>query len=93
VAGPWFSTGTPVSSTNKTDHHDMTEILLKVVLNTISLTLSLEFSDNLLYVVNKYLPINKKLLMKCILTACLLPTLIHRSKHKFIERYSVNELV
>jgi len=33
----WFSPGTPVSSTNKTDHHDITEILLKVVLNTISL--------------------------------------------------------
>jgi hypothetical protein len=26
------------SSTNKTDHHDMTEILLKVVLNTINQT-------------------------------------------------------
>jgi membrane-anchored protein YejM (alkaline phosphatase superfamily) len=24
--------GTPVSSTNKTDHHDITEILLKAVL-------------------------------------------------------------
>jgi hypothetical protein len=24
----WFSLGTPVSSTNKTDHHDITEILL-----------------------------------------------------------------
>ena len=29
--------GTPVSSTNVTDHHDMTVILLKVVLNTITL--------------------------------------------------------
>jgi hypothetical protein len=29
--GLWFSTGTPVSSINKTDHHDITEILLKVV--------------------------------------------------------------
>ena len=29
---------TPVSFTNKTDHHDMTEILLKVTLNTITLT-------------------------------------------------------
>jgi hypothetical protein len=28
--------GTPVSTTNKTDHHDITEILLKVVLNTIT---------------------------------------------------------
>jgi hypothetical protein len=33
-----FSPGTPVSSTNKTDSHDMTEILLKVVLNTIKQT-------------------------------------------------------
>jgi hypothetical protein len=30
----WFSPGTPVSSTNKTDRHDITEILLKVGLNT-----------------------------------------------------------
>jgi hypothetical protein len=35
VAGRWFSPGTPVSSTNKTDRHDITEILLKVALNTI----------------------------------------------------------
>jgi hypothetical protein len=31
----WFSLGTPVSSTNKTDRHDIAEILLKVALNTI----------------------------------------------------------
>jgi hypothetical protein len=31
-----FSPGTLVSSTNKTDHHDITEILLKVALNTIT---------------------------------------------------------
>jgi negative regulator of genetic competence, sporulation and motility len=35
VAGQWFSPGTPFSSNNKTDHHDITEILLKVALNTI----------------------------------------------------------
>jgi hypothetical protein len=29
-----FFPGTPVSFTNKTDHHDITEILFKVVLNT-----------------------------------------------------------
>ena len=34
----WFSLGTPVSSNNKTDRHDITEILLKVALNTITLT-------------------------------------------------------
>jgi hypothetical protein len=27
AAGRWFSPGTPVSSTNKTDRHDITEIL------------------------------------------------------------------
>ena len=32
--------GTLVSSTNKTGSHNITEILLKVVLNTITLTLS-----------------------------------------------------
>ena len=31
----WFSRGTPVSSTNTTNRHDITEILLKVALNTI----------------------------------------------------------
>ena len=31
----WFSPCTPVSSINKTDRHDITEILLKVALNTI----------------------------------------------------------
>ena len=32
----WFSLGTLVSSTNKTDHHGITEILLKVASNTIN---------------------------------------------------------
>ena len=36
--GHWFSPGPPVSSINKTDRHDITEILLKVVLNTIKQT-------------------------------------------------------
>ena len=34
-----FSPGTPVSSTNKTDYHVIIEILLKVALNTVTLTL------------------------------------------------------
>jgi hypothetical protein len=38
AAGWWFSPVTPVSCTNKTDRHDIAEILLKVVLNTISIT-------------------------------------------------------
>ena len=32
--GRWFSPGTPASSTTKTGRHDITEILLKVSLNT-----------------------------------------------------------
>jgi hypothetical protein len=31
-----FSMGTPVSSTNKTDRHQIIEILLKVALNTLN---------------------------------------------------------
>ena len=34
ATGRWFSPGTPVSSTNKTDCHDVTEILLKGALAT-----------------------------------------------------------
>ena len=36
ATGRWFSPGTPFSSTNKTDRNDITEILLKVALNTIN---------------------------------------------------------
>ena len=34
AAGQWFSPGTPVSSINETDCHDITEILLKVALTS-----------------------------------------------------------
>ena len=36
TTGPWFSLGPPVTSTNINDHHDRTEILLKVALNTMN---------------------------------------------------------
>ena len=39
VKGQWFSLGTPASSTNTTDRHDVAEMLLKVALDTINLTL------------------------------------------------------
>jgi hypothetical protein len=35
ATGQWFSPGTPVASTNETDRHYITQILLKVALNTI----------------------------------------------------------
>jgi len=38
LPGLWLSADTLVSSTNKTDRHDITEILLKLALNTITLT-------------------------------------------------------
>jgi hypothetical protein len=37
ATGRWFPPGTPVSSTNKTNLHDITEILLKMALNTINI--------------------------------------------------------
>ena len=37
AAGRWFSPGTPVSSTNKTDRQDITRMLLKVSVNTLTL--------------------------------------------------------
>jgi hypothetical protein len=37
-SGQWFSLGTLVSSTNEIDRHDITEILLKVALNTTNQT-------------------------------------------------------
>ena len=39
ATGRYIPPGTPVSSPNKTDRHDITEILLKVVLSAISLNL------------------------------------------------------
>jgi hypothetical protein len=36
ATGRWFSPGTPVSSTNKTDRHDMAKVLLTVASNTTS---------------------------------------------------------
>ena len=55
----WFSPGTPVSSTHKTDSHDIAEILLKVALNTVTLTLTLtksyEITAGVNYAVYLYL--------------------------------------
>ena len=45
VTGRWFSSGTPVSSINITDRHDITEILLKVAFNTIKQTSDTNMAD------------------------------------------------
>ena len=41
-----FLPGTPISSNNKTDRHDITEILLKMALNTITLAFTLRQTIN-----------------------------------------------
>jgi hypothetical protein len=46
ATGRWFSLGPPVSSTNKTDRHDITEILLKMALNAIKQNPILVHSTN-----------------------------------------------
>jgi hypothetical protein len=46
VTGRWFSPDTPVSSTIKIDRHNITEILLKVALNTINQTKPKPFQGN-----------------------------------------------
>jgi hypothetical protein len=43
--GRWFSPGTLASSTTKTGHHDIAEILLKVALNTINQIKSMIFQN------------------------------------------------
>jgi hypothetical protein len=50
AASLWFSQGTPVSFTNKTDSHKITEILLKVALSTIQQTNQRQNNDVMLKV-------------------------------------------
>ena len=52
ATGWWFSQSTSVSSTNKTDCHDITEILLKVVLNTTNNPTHLEW-NHIIYIQHK----------------------------------------
>jgi hypothetical protein len=55
TSGRWFSLGTVVSSTNKTDTHEIIEILLKVALSTITLILLWE-----LYLIIQVILIDQK---------------------------------
>ena len=79
----WFSPRTPVSSTNKTDCHDITGVLLKVALNTITLTLSIHKS---IIVHQKFklfckivlLKVWKKILIPCNTDPCRCSCLIKR---------------
>jgi hypothetical protein len=50
AAGRLFSPGTPASCTNKTDRHDIAEILLKVALNTEKTTDLPQVTDKLFHI-------------------------------------------
>ena len=67
ATGQWFSPGTPVSSTNKTDHHDITEILLKVALNIIKQT-NIQYQIMTTYILptNMMYNIKKMIIWYCI---------------------------
>ena len=75
ATGWWFSLGTLVSSTNKADRHDITEILLKMALNTIKTKTNPKLSSqNAVFIVN-YVPngcfsiFSTKLVVKSFMTA------------------------
>ena len=55
VEGWWFSQGIPVSSTNKTDRHDITEIFWKVAFNTITLNHRLKYCTWYLWIYKTYI--------------------------------------
>jgi hypothetical protein len=44
VSGRWFYPGAPVSSTKNTDRHDITEILLKLMLITTNQTVYIDIN-------------------------------------------------
>ena len=52
--GRWFSLGTPASSPTKTGRHDIAEILLKVVLNTINQSINQKLYVTGLHKANPY---------------------------------------
>ena len=55
ATGRWLCSGTPFSSTNKTDRHNITEILMKVALSTTNQPnhQTIRYHVNLLFIVDK----------------------------------------
>ena len=64
--GGLFSPGSPVSSTDKTDRHDITEILLKLALNKANKHLFIKLSSDL-YFGNMYLGTSLRLQTKLLI--------------------------
>jgi hypothetical protein len=60
ATGRWFSPGTPVSSINKTDHHDIADILLKVASMTIKHVMQYKintYPDNIYAYISVFWPL------------------------------------
>jgi hypothetical protein len=74
ATGRWFSPGLPVSSTNKNDRHDITEILLKV---TINLTPSNKQTNKQIYIHTFCL------LILILFYYCLLPRALHLNRQHY----------
>ena len=95
ATGRWFSPDPPVSSTNKTDRHNITEILLKVVLNTIKQTkqaiIKQYGSGNYGYICIYKSPITmqvllnafrKKMIVSCEFPEAICPDSIYQNRNK-----------
>ena len=73
AAAWWFSPGSLASSINKTDRHNITEILLKVALDTMTLTLTLDVSKSVFsaietqYLINYAIYQSKNSVIKCVI--------------------------
>jgi hypothetical protein len=52
VAGRWFSPGTPVFSTNKTDCTNINEILLKIKIFFSNITVSFTIQKEIKFIIN-----------------------------------------
>ena len=66
ATGRWFSPGIPVSSTNKTDRNDITQLLLEVALNTINQQTNL-YLYIIIYSLLLYTRIKS---IRCVLNSC-----------------------
>jgi hypothetical protein len=81
ATGRRFSPGTPVSSTSKTDRCEITEILLKVVLNTIIITVTM---SQFYVIYHLFSSISK--------TSIKVPNLNYKYKEKpFTDRYAIKD--
>ena len=77
----WFSPGTPASSTTKTGRHDITEILLKVALNTIKQTNNIKYLLFFSLHISHIIVIVSKLQWSCVLCSPLLFVLLECCRH------------